>query len=393
VLVERGDVDAACQAWTVSRWLEHWLLGAQQQLRPSTVNGYRVHVSHYLDPLLGRLRLDELTVHRVQTCFDSLAQRRTATRQRLSPATVERVRATLRSALNTAVREGILASNPMRAVKIARPARPYPVVWTDERVAEWRRTGARPAVAVWTLPQLVSFLEGVKDDPFAGVWWLIALRGLRRGEATGLRRGDLDKAARELAVRRQVVALPGTLYYGPPKSRAGSRAVALDEECLARLDRQLARQADDLQDHRYVAQARSDARTRVGVDCDDGQALFTYADGRPVRPEYLSQRFRRLIKQLGLPPIRLHDLRHGAATLALAAHTDLKVIQQMLGHSSIVTTADTYTSVLPEVAHTAAQASANLILDVARSVPRSRREERGKSHDVVTVDEGGYRQT
>jgi integrase len=70
--------------------------------------------------------------------------------------------------------------------------------------------------------------------------------------------------------------------------------------------------------------------------------MFTYADGRPIRPEYLTHRFRTVIKELDLPPIRLHDLRHGAATPALASHTDLKVIQQMLGHSSIVTTAGTY---------------------------------------------------
>jgi integrase len=72
--------------------------------------------------------------------------------------------------------------------------------------------------------------------------------------------------------------------------------------------------------------------------------MFTYADGRPVRPEYLTHRFRQLTRQLDLPPVRLHDLRHGAATLALASHADLKIIQQMLGHSSIVTTADTYTN-------------------------------------------------
>ena len=66
-----------------------------------------------------------------------------------------------------------------------------------------------------------------------------------------------------------------------------------------------------------------------------------------------------------LPPIRLHDLRHGAATIALASHTDLKVIQQMLGHSSIVTTADTYTSVLPETAHRAAQATADMVMKAA----------------------------
>ena len=76
-----------------------------------------------------------------------------------------------------------------------------------------------------------------------------------------------------------------------------------------------------------------------------------------------------LIQELDLPPIRLHDLRHGAATIALASRTALKVIQQMLGHSSLVTTADTYTSVLPEAAHRAAQATADMIIEAARSVP------------------------
>ena len=94
--------------------------------------------------------------------------------------------------------------------------------------------------------------------------------------------------------------------------------------------------------------------------------MFTYTNGRPVRPEYLTYRFNTLVKELDLPPIRLHDLRHGAATLALASRTDLKVIQQILGHSSIVTTADTYTSVLPETARTAAEHTAALLFPARR---------------------------
>jgi hypothetical protein len=103
-----------------------------------------------------------------------------------------------------------------------------------------------------------------------------------------------------------------------------------------------------------------------------GRPMFAYADGRPVRPEYLTHRFSTLVKEFDLPPIRVHDLRHGAATLALASRTDLKVIQQMLGHSSIVTTADTYTSFLPETAHRAAQATADMVIKAARSAPGSR---------------------
>jgi site-specific recombinase XerD len=95
--------------------------------------------------------------------------------------------------------------------------------------------------------------------------------------------------------------------------------------------------------------------------------VFVDANGRRLRPDYLTRRLAALIAECGLPPVRLHDLRHGAASLALAAGVDLKVVQEMLGHSSIVTTADIYTSVLSEIAHAAAEASATFILDAARN--------------------------
>ncbi|MFB4284446.1 tyrosine-type recombinase/integrase [Nonomuraea sp. MTCD27] len=86
---------------------------------------------------------------------------------------------------------------------------------------------------------------------------------------------------------------------------------------------------------------------------------------------YLTARFHALVVASGLPPIRLHDLRHGAASLSPAAYTDLKMVQGMLGHSSIVLTAGTYTSVLPTVCReAAADASAKLVLAAARKTSR-----------------------
>jgi integrase len=169
--------------------------------------------------------------------------------------------------------------------------------------------------------------------------------------------------------------------------------VALDTTCVQHLLQQAILQNTELLEHRFVDQRRSDARTRTGPGWQrPGRALFTYADGRPIRPEYLTHRFRQLVKKLDLPPIRLHDLRHGAATVALAAHTDLKVIQQMLGHSSIVTTADTYTSVLPEIAHHAAQTTANMILDAARGVRGPDLDEPAVPHASTTDSTKGYSQ-
>jgi hypothetical protein len=112
----------------------------------------------------GRLSLADLSGRRLQSCFDLLARRRTRNGTPLSPASVDRIRATLRSALNTAIREGLITTNPVQVIRLTRPVRPHPVVWTDDRVTAWRRTGSRPPVAVWTLPELITFLAGVKDD-------------------------------------------------------------------------------------------------------------------------------------------------------------------------------------------------------------------------------------
>jgi len=160
----------------------------------------------------------------------------------------------------------------------------HPVIWTDERVAAWHRDGIRPPVAVWTLPQLITFLTGVEKDRLAALWWLIALRGLRRGEAAALDRDDLDSQARELTISRQLVALPAELYCGPPKSHASCRTIALDQTGTRRLAGQAARQVAELLRHEFSGQRRSDARARTGPGWRHGRPMFTYADGRPIRP-------------------------------------------------------------------------------------------------------------
>jgi hypothetical protein len=104
--------------------------------------------------------------------------------------------------------------------------------------------------------------------------------------------------------------------------------------------------------------------------------VFTNLNGDPMAPDRLSRTFKKLAAAAGLPPVRLHDLRHGAATLAQAAGVDLRTVQEQMGHSSIVLTADTYTSVLPEVARAAAEQVAALILRAGCLVPGTQRRRR-----------------
>ncbi|MEV7969276.1 hypothetical protein AB0O34_25300 [Sphaerisporangium sp. NPDC088356] len=172
--------------------------------------------------------------------FVALAGRRNRYGRPLATATLERVRATLRAALNEAVREGLIDSNPARTLRLPAAPGPRAQIWTDRWVAAWKATGERPTVAVWTIPQLVAFLDSVREDPLYPLWWL---RGLRRGELAGLRWVDLSLETAELNVVQQLVHVGGKLVPFPPKSAAGKmdpkiKAViaAIDEDAWTAIE-------------------------------------------------------------------------------------------------------------------------------------------------------------
>jgi integrase len=225
-------------------------------------------------------------------------------------------------------------------LRSARAARP--LVWTDPRVDRWRDTGEVPGpVMVWTPEQTGAFLDhaAVHDPDLYPLLQLIAYRGLRRGEAVGLRDADTQLDRAEIAITQQITAAGRLIRRKPPKSEAGNRVVALDPATIAVL-------------RAYRARRPSNS---------DSGLFFVRPDGQPWHPDSVSHRFRRLVADAGLPPIRLHDLRHVAATVALSAGVDLKVIQATLGHSTLALTANTYTSVLPQLAQGAAEAVAAII--------------------------------
>lgn len=203
-------------------------------------------------------------------------------------------------------------------------------------------------MAVWTPDHLAAFLTFVREDWLFALWWLAALRGLRRGELCALRWTDIDLDSHTITVSRQLTRANHRLRVTPPKTRAGERTIALDTATVAVL-------REYHRGQRHLARATDIEAVEYGM-------VFCWPDGRPLSPDWLTHHFHYLVVGSGLPPVRLHDLRHGAASLALAAHADLRVVQDMLGHTSYAFTADTYTAVLPEVAYQAADAAARLVL-------------------------------
>jgi integrase len=189
---------------------------------------------------------------------------------------------------------------------------------------------------------------------------------LDTGPAAGLRWCDVDLDEGVAVISQQLQQYDGHIVASSPKTRHSSRVIALDRTTITALRQHRARQ---IAEHKIV-----------GKSYRDSGYVFTSLVGDPIAPDRLTRTFHRLCEDAGMPPIRLHDLRHGAATLALAAGVELKVVQDMMGHSSIVLTAETYTSVLtsvlPEVARKAAEAVAVHVLHAGWLVPGTNRPRR-----------------
>ncbi len=309
---------------TVGEYLTDWLAG-RASLRPTTLQAYESHIRLYLRPVLGDVRMDDLRSVHVDRLFVDLRQRAGTP---LSAATLQRVRATLNSALNDAVRKGLLRANPARYVDL--PSVP------------------KRELDVWSIADLQRFLTFVEDDRLGPLFRLVGTTGLRRGEVAGLRWVDVDLASGRLMVRQQHTQVGRAILVSEPKSKAGRRTVPLDPATVETL--------------RYHRVTQSAEFALLGLVPAPHTTVFTRPDGLPLLPESIYKRFLTLIGEAGLPKIRFHGLRHTHATHALAANVSMKVVQERLGHSSMVLTADTYTHVLPEVHAEAADLVARLLL-------------------------------
>lgn len=189
----------------------------------------------------------------------------------------------------------------------------------------------------WTGPQLAAFIERTANDRYGPAWFFLATTGCRRGEALGLRWSDLDLDEGFASIRQQVIPLPKPGGKGRegrivPGTKGGdARVIELDARTLASLKQWRKVQAEE--------------RLLLGAGYEDNGLVFARPDGRPQHPEAFSKTFDRRLRMgayADLPTIRLHDLRHTWATLALEAGVDVAVVAKRLGHSSPQVTWSTY---------------------------------------------------
>jgi integrase len=308
-----------------------WLPAIRSTVRPTTYASYLGHVERHIIPALGQIPLQQLASAQLNGLYARLiTDGRGPGKGGLSPATVRRVHATLHRALKDATRWNKIPRSPADGADPPRAA------------------GFEHPMKVWGAKELRTFLTAEAECRAYPLWLLLATTGARRGEALGLTWDDLDLKAGRLMVRKTRVQNGYETLVSTPKTRKGRRLLVLDPATTRALKRERVRQ-------------KKECRSS-GIRWDPAGYVFTGEDEAPYHPERVSKMFRRAQKKAGLPPIRLHDLRHSYASLALGAGVHPKVISERLGHANIGITLDCYSHVLPVISEEAACRVAALIL-------------------------------
>jgi integrase len=321
----------------------HWLPAIRPTIRATTYVSYVGHVDNHLSPTFGRIPLQQLSPAHINAFYAKLLTQSRASKclpenkkkdeepKPLAPATVRRIHATLHRALRDAVRWNLIGRNPADA---ADPP---------------RAVGCAGAVVnVWSIVDLKKFLASERKGRLYPLWLLLITTGMRRGEAMGLRWQDIDLDANTLAIRQTRVQLGYQPLLSTPKTQKGRRLVALDPATTACLA--------DLWDR------REEECVGEGRRLDPADLVFTNEGGEPMHPERATRLFKNAGQKAGVPTIRLHDLRHTHATLALSAGVHPKVVSERLGHANIGITLDTYSHCLPALSEEAACRVAALIM-------------------------------
>jgi integrase len=294
---------------TIEQFLKWWLENLGSSVRIRTYERYEQLARIHLIPAIGHIKLQDLKAQQVQSLYVRLEKK-------LSPTTVNTLHAMLHKVLEDAVRWGLLARNVCD------------VVTAPQR--------AHYEVKPLTMEQAKILLDAAKEDSLEAFWVLALTTGMRRGEMLALKWQDIDFGQSMLQVRRIFTRAPGRKFIeSEPKTEKSRRSIMLASITV-----------ETLRQHRI---RQLEAKLQAGSVWQENDLVFCTSLGTPLNPNWVLDRFKKLLKRAELPDMRIHDLRHSAATILLGLGVHPKAVQELLGHNRMQETTDTYSHVLPTI--------------------------------------------
>jgi integrase len=307
--IERGTSLIATEI-TLREYFEEWLKAESMHLKPKTFQDYKGVVVRHINPTLGKLKLNQVTPYAIQQLYNHKME------SSQSKRIVCSIHAVLHHALNDAMKQDLIGRNPADAVT---------------------RPRYRPATfTALDANQVTCLLSHARNTRYEAMLYLAVTTGMRIGELMGLQWKHIDWDNHKIQVRQQLQRIKGEgLVFTDPKSRTSRRSISLGNVAMD----MLRKQARQLEWERLLA----------GERWEDHDLVFPNTLGKPSERGNFYRAFKEMLKAANLPDIRVHDLRHTAATLMMQEGTHPKIVQSRLGHSQISLTMDTYSHVMPDM--------------------------------------------
>ncbi len=310
-------LDIMGQEQTFGEWILFWMDNYKKiELRLSTWENYMRSIKNHIYPALGHIPLRDLKTDDIQNLYNRMIKEGRA------PATVRRNHQIINSCLKQAVENRLLSWNPAEAAKLPK--------LTDTKVR------------AMTFEEMSKFLSVLQEDRWGAAFLCLLGTGLRMGELLALRWQDVDLDKQILHVRQALVRTKEKgVYFDEPKTEKSKRAIPIPGEVV-----------EALKKHRIQ---QFQLRLAVGEKYQNHDLVFATSVGTPIYPRNFTRKFYKLRDKAGIPKdINLHALRHTYATRLLEQGENLKTVQELLGHTDISTTANTYSHVSIEVKQKAA---------------------------------------
>ena len=301
----------------LSVWMDTWLTQYCPNIEATTRDGYKDKIKNQINPYLGNTQLKALNPVTIQTWVNKLHKEKG-----LAPKTIRNAFNILNPALQKAVVTKLIPSNPCTGVVLPKGQKYNATIYSTQEIKD-----------------LLKIAE--KTDMYLPLL-LVCYVGFRRGELLALKWDHIDFDKGIIHIQDNTVIAEGKVSTKAPKSAAGTRSLTVGSNIMSALK---------------AARAQYNSnKLAKGADFTDSGLVVCQPDGKPFRPESMTQKWERFVKTHGLKPIRFHDLRHSCATMMIEAGIDPKTVQTRIGHADISTTMNIYTHCTKSMDQSAAKA-------------------------------------